>query len=104
MLESRAMLATDTINCFYVENGNGYNTLYVALPNDPLNPLQVQVAEYNTTVDTEKNGIEFIFTSTASVPQPVPQIVWNGPIPTNSYTPFKLVQNSASSAESVGDF
>ena len=44
ILESRAMLATDTINCFYVENGNGYNSLYIALPNDPLNPLQVQVA------------------------------------------------------------
>jgi len=96
ILESRAMLATDTINCFYVENGNGYNSLYVALPNDPSNPLNVQVVEYNTTVDTGKNGIRFFFTSTASVPQPVPQIVWNGPVPTGAYTPLTIEQASSS--------
>ena len=92
MLESRAMLASDTVYCTWVPQGTNYNALYVALPNDPENPLTVSVEEFNTIDDTAHSGIQIFFTSQTAAPD----IQWYGGITPPNSTDTDTVSGSTS--------
>ena len=73
MLESRAMLANNTITCTYVEQGGDFNALYVQLPNDSTNPLSVVVGELNSG---NKGDAEFNITFSSKLYLDTPEIAW----------------------------
>ena len=93
MLESRAMLASDIV-LTWVPQGDGFNSLYVALPNESTNPISVTVQETGTTQGTEGDLTLYFKSSTA-----IPAVTLKGGVPG---TVFQL--NSTESSILLSDY